>query len=256
MSNEDREALAREGGWIPEDEWDHTKTPPKSGFKSADEFLDDGIQIQKSMAKKLESMEAKLTKSNEALEQQQTDFRKMSDLVHQSHEAELDALKRDLERKRSAAIDEGDSEAAIAADREINELNNRSTSAAGIDPAAQAAVDRWVSANQWYADNPDLRKEADQIGVLLDREGVIPPGPARLAAVEAEIRRRFPDELSSERVVGGAPGSPEGSARTTRKTSGRTYEDLPTEAKSAYDRMKKLNPKLTKSMYTSQYEWE
>jgi len=256
MSVEDREALAREAGWTPESEWDAEKTPPAKGFKTADEFLDDGAMMLRSTNKQL----AKLQK---ALEEQKTEnhqlaeaSRKAADLVHQQHLRELDAQKRDLEGRRQVAIDEGDSEAALRADRELRDIENRAPSAAQVDPALSKAVDDWVAANPWYTDNPDLRNQADQIGLRMEREGVIPPGPARLAAVEAEVRRLYPDQLSSDPVVGGVPGNPEGARATTRKTSGRAFDDLPNDAQEAYYRMKKTNSSMTKPMYLSQYEWE
>lgn len=258
MSVEDRESIAREAGWIPETEWDTEKPTPRGGFKSADEFLDDAPRILLSATKANKKLQAKFDKLASKLEETVTDSRAVNALVQQGYEREKrekDRLQRELERTRQVAIDEGDSEAALAADREIRTLEVEAPQSQ-VDPAAELAVQQWVDANPWYTHNPDLRNRADLIGQRLDREGALPPGPARLAAVEAEVRRLYPDELTSNAVVGGVPGNPEGARATTQKTSGRTFDDLPNDAQEAYHRFKTLNPSLTKPQFITEYEWE
>ena len=156
---------------------------------------------------------------------------------------------------KQTAIAEGDAEAAIAADREMATLQADPTPQPGTSPDQQAVVNQWIAQNQWYERDPELRDIAAGISMQLETQGV-PPGPQRLAAVSKEIRGRYPDRVSSDPVIGGAPGNPEGNARPVGRSNGRTFDDLPKEAQSAYTRFKKLNPALTKPQYLAEFEWE
>jgi len=257
MSVEDREKLARDAGWIPEGEWDSNKTPPKS-FKTADEFLDDAPLMLLSMRKSQTKLESQLAKTNEKLSQTVTDSRAVNALVQQNYEREKrekERLLRQLEGDKQTAIAEGDAEAAIAADREMATLQADPTPQPGTSPDQQAVVNQWIAQNQWYERDPELRDIAAGISMQLETQGV-PPGPQRLAAVSKEIRGRYPDRVSSDPVIGGAPGNPEGNARPVGRSNGRTFDDLPKEAQSAYTRFKKLNPALTKPQYLAEFEWE
>ncbi|GAH46276.1 unnamed protein product, partial [marine sediment metagenome] len=180
-------------------------------------------------------------------------------LVQQSYEREKrekDRLFRQLEGEKQAAIDIGDSEAAIRADRELSTLQATPEQPPGpATPTSeqQSQVNAWMERNPWYKENPDLREQAE----LISREigAAYPPGLPRLAAVEAEVRRRFPEQLSSA-SVGGSPGNPASGVRQTGRTNGRAFDDLPSDAQEAYHRFKKLNPAMTKPQYLSSYEWE
>lgn len=256
MSAENREAIAKEAGWTPESEWDPDKPPPRGGFKTADEFLDDGAMMLRSTNKQLQKLQKSLEESKVENKQLIQASQDAAALVQQQHVRDLEAQKRELEGRRQVAIEEGDGEAVQRTTEELYQLNTQPVQGQQVDPAAQRVVDEWVIANPWYTSDPDLRDIADGIGNRLNREGQIPPGPARLAAVEAEVRRLYSDRLSSDTVVGGAPGNPEGARTTTQRTSGRTFDDLPQDAQEAYHRMKKTNSSMTKPMYLKQYEWD
>jgi len=257
MSVEDREKLAREAGWIPEGDWDASKTPPKN-FKTADEFLDDAPLMLLSSRKAMSKLEAKLEKVDAKLKQTVTDSRAVNALVQQGFDREKrekERLLRQYEGDKAEAVAQGDVEAGIQADREIASLQTEAPAASGVTPAQQAVVDQWVGANPWYARDPELREVAAELSVQFEAQGV-PPGEARLAAVSREVRARYPDRTASDPVLGGAPGNPRSDARPVARTNGRTFDDLPKESQSAYNRFKKLNPALTKPQYLAEYEWE
>lgn len=256
MSSEDREKLAREAGWISEDEWDPKKTPPKV-FKSADEFLDDAPLMLLSQRKAMSKLENKFEKLSGKLEQTVTDSRAVNALVQQNYEREKrekDRLKRQLEGDKAEAIAEGNAEGAIVADRELIQLETEPQQA-GVDPQQAAMVDQWVAVNPWYARDPELRDIAADISQQLEAQG-IPPGEQRLAAVSREVRARYPDRTSSEPILGGAPGNPASDVSPVGRSSGRSFDDLPKEAQASYNRFKKLNPAMTKPQYLAEYDWE
>lgn len=257
MSVEDREQLAREGGWIPEDEWDSNKPTPKGGFKTADDFLNDAASMLISSRKQQAKLESKLDKMGKRLEQTVADSRAVNALVQQGYEREkreADRLRQQLEGDKQAAIDIGDSEAAIRADRELSKLEAVQPAVPAVDPTVEKQVAAWVQRNQWYRDDPELREAAEQISTEIG--AAYPPGLPRLSAVEAEVRRRFPDRVSSAPQIGGTPGNPASNTRPTGRTNGRTFNDLPEEAQSAYTRFKNLNPSMTKTQYLAEYDWE
>jgi len=258
MSVEDRETIAREAGWIPENEWDSSKPAP-AAFKTADEFLNDAPKMLLSARKANAKLEAKVDKIVKTLEQTRTDSRAVNALVQQSFEREKrekERLIQQYEGEKAVAIDTGDGEAAIRADRELSKLHAEPEAAspsAAPNSQQQAQVNAWIERNPWYRDNPDLREKAEAISQEIG--AAYPPGLPRLAAVEAEVRRRFPQEVSSA-PIGGSPGNPASGVRQTGRTNGRAFDDLPNDAQEAYHRFKKLNPAMTKPQYLASYEWE
>lgn len=252
------EQAARDGGWTPENEWDTTKPPPIAGFKSAEEFLQDGAAMMRSTRK----ANMKLTKLVEELsakvDAQSTVGANVSALVQQNHDRERrdkDAQKQMLEGQRTAAIAEGDSEAAIQADRALRNLEIPAATAGQPSEAMKDTVKQWMRDNQWYARDPGLQDEADKISKTLKAQGM-QPGPELMAAVAKEIRERFPERVASERPLGGAPGTPEVEPNPIKRGNGRSFDDLPQSAQDAYTAFRKDSPQFSKSAYLANYDWD
>jgi hypothetical protein len=261
MSDADKLEIAREHGFVPEDEWNPERPPPKGGFKTAEEFLDDAPAMLLSMRKQNKKLVNTVSGLKQTLDQTITDSRAVTALVQQGFEREKrekEALKLQLEAQRKAAIDEGDSEAAIDADRKILALEAAPTNVPAngeIPPQQKARIQSWLRENDWYVRDPYLRDRCDELSAELEAEGV-PLGQARLDAVAQKVRERYPDRVNSSAGLDIAAGHPNIGSKRPGPDNGKTFANLPQDARDAYERFHKLNSKLSKSQYLAEYEWE
>ncbi len=259
--SENAESLAREGGWTPEHEWDPSKPKPTAGFKTAEEFINDGVQMMKSTRKTNQKLMKMVEELSAKVEAQSAVGEGVSALVRQNMERtkrDEDAQRVSLEGQRTAAIAEGDSEAAIQADRAIQALEKPAiASGRGSEPtpAMKEHVKQWMRDNPWYVNDPGLQEESEKISNVLKATGM-KAGPKLMAAVAKAIRERFPERVASERPLGGAPGTPEGDPNPIRRSNGRSFDDLPQTAQDAYTAFQKDSPRFSKSEYLANYDWE
>jgi hypothetical protein len=94
--------------------------------------------------------------------------------------------------------------------------------------------------NAWYKDDPDLAAVADGVSIRLRNERPDLDGRGHL------------DELTKRVKEGNAQRAPQG--------DGRTFADLPQDAKDAYYEFKEMiestGKKYPKEQYLKNYEWE
>lgn len=257
----DWETEARAEGWVPEGEWEGAA--PKHGFLAAKEFVQRGRDVLPIVKAKNRRMEGELA----ALRSELTDLKGSADRFNrfaqdaiERERREKAALLEQMESRRAQAITDGDGQAAVAAERRIGELRSQVEAAPAYTPPAPqyteeqlAPVKQFLAANEWYERDPDLRDWADARSVRLRNEGH-PPGAALLEKVAQQVREAFPQKFTKS---GSAVSSVESGGRRQPEQFGkRTFDDLPEDAKRAYDSFKRTNPSFTKAQYLNLYEWD
>lgn len=243
MSEEERnyEAEARKEGWVPQDEWNG----PDDKWKPAQQFVEDGEKIVPILKSKVDRLENRI---DEVL----TTNQKLNEFHQQSLAKERKAkeeLIKELEQVRQQAVTEGDGEAFTRADSQLNELRGGDNyMQQQLDPMAE----QWLSNNQWYTQNFELGAYADGLADRLRDMGY--SGQAYYDELTKRVKERFPDEFGNKNrqrassvETGGAPDV---------DSKSRTFDNLPDEAKKAYERFKRDVPGFTKKQYVEQYDWE
>lgn len=238
MSEEatDFEALARSEGWVPPEEW--KGDPPRNGFLSAEEFVERGKTV-------IPIINAKLRKEQEARENLEKTLSEVKSFYDKSMERQRQELQSEiarLKKERAQAISEGDGDRFDKIDAELQQLQS-------VPQQPPAELQQWLSANDWYQKDPALQAWADGRANQLRAEGT-PPGKAILDRIAKEAREAFPERFEKPK-----PPSPETGRRQTKK-SGRSYDDLPAEAKAACDRFCKTIKGFTKEDYLANYSWD
>jgi hypothetical protein len=241
------EEEAAKMGHVPQEDWkgDPDKWRPAKEFVLRGENI---IPIMRDKVSKLEKdldMAVKLTKAE--LEQ----VRKESyDRAKQEYESKLAAL----DRKEAEAVEVGDTEAY----KEVKKERQSIKPPAEPKPVNQEPphFTEWKEKNPWYQEDQDLADYADFISHKIVHET---PGitPAKLAEeMTARTKKQFPHKFTNPNRD--KPGDVEGGSRAGgKKTTEKTFNDLPADAKGAYDRLaskfKVQGRELKKETYAKEY---
>lgn len=236
---------AREQGWVPQEEW---KGDPDK-WVDAETFVKRGEEIlpivNARLAKEREKVEA-LTGKIAAISEDAKAFREFQRAAADRTKQEYEAKIADLKERRSEALSQGDGKMVTAIEEQIERTPKPELPPPQASPQDQAILDAWVGENTWYQSNAKLRRYADATG--LEYAGKL-TGKAFLDKVAEEVKEAFPSEFKNTNrtrtdvdVGTGAPAP----------ASGRTYKDLPPDAKEACDRFVGMKW-LTREQYLADY---
>lgn len=241
--SEDRdwEAEAKAGGWqdapdhIPEDKRVDAKTFVERGEKIAG--------IQKSKADRLEARIEEM--SSTFADFQQHHQRTLAKERQQARDRIAE-----LEAERAQAITEGDGTRFTKLDQELNDLKSAEpVGKAELDPLAQA----WVTQNQWYATDDILNAYADGISERVSKAGYT--GQAYFNELTRRVKEAFPEKFKNP--ARSQPGVVETeSARESDDPKPKSYQSLPSDAKSMCEKFVRTIPGFTKEQFLAEYDWE
>lgn len=254
------EDRARLSGWKPKDEF---RGDP-ARWTDATTFVERGEKILPIVLERNRALEDKLSRITDQLGEvttRQTEtaqaFVEYRDFARKSEERSYQRAKAELEARMNAAVDTADRDTYQRAKAELDQLE-RPPAAAAADkseaPKQQPQVDpvvrEWVGENDWFNRDPTLGAFATALhGRLLQEK----PGLSlreNLAEVRKEIVARFPEKFGNpKREAPAAVASP--TAASKKSKIGKSFDDLPGEAKSACDRyIKMINAGNPKTPYT------
>lgn len=259
----DIEATARRMGWRPKEEF----KGDEAKWVEADTFVAK-IQDEVPLLKRtLRDMDAKFAKQEKKLEEAVQVLSEFRDFASKGEERAYQRAMTDLLAKREVAVASADTAAFHSAQADIDKLNAEAKAAttpkkpveeteARTVPAPPKAITDWMDDNPWYSSDTLLHNVAKGIDATILKEQ---PGLGlsdRLAKVKAEVMARFPEKfgVNTRRDAPGAVGASD-SPRTTAKRGGKSYDDLPPDAKRACDKFVKTIPKFTREQYLKTYAW-
>lgn len=247
------EAEARKFGWRPQEEF---KGDP-ADWRDADEFLKRGREINGYLRKDLD----KINKRNEDLMRELSEMKGTVQEFKKFHEeTEKRAYERALQQLREEkknAIREGDGDRVIEIEEQMDALKeDQSKRQAAPQQQQQPRVpdpvfENWVNeGNQWYTTDREMQEFADATAITMHQRGSKLTGVEFMEAVKEKVKRAFPEKFQNENRT--RPNAVEGnsSARPTR--GGKSYSDLPPEAKAACDKFVKQGL-ITQKQYVSEY---
>lgn len=250
LEPEEIEAKARDMGWVPEEEW--KGDPPPKGFLSAEEFYRRGQETLPLIQSQLKKREAAIDSLKKDIEELKSSTKQSNEFLQNQirrQQQENQQLIQQLEQQRANAISEGDGQAAVEAERQIQQLR---TETPQYDPMARQVLEDWLKENEWYGTDPVMRNWADGKAQELKQSG-FPTGPVLLNQLANEVKQAFPDRFNASE----ATPVVEGKGRKAGQSWGkRSFDDLPDEAKKEFQKFKDLIPGLTKKQYLEQYDWD
>lgn len=240
VDERDWEGEARAQGWAGAENW---KGDPKD-FKSAEQFVKDGEKIPAILKSKVERLENRV----EQLLDSNKKFNEFSQKSLAKERKEKDKVIKELQAVRKQAVTDGDGDAFDRADQQINDLREEPEPTQELDPAAK----QWLENNNWYQTNDTLAAFADGIADRLVGQGYT--GQAYFDELTKRTQEAFPDQFKNKNRQ--KPNSVDGGTPPVKSSSGRTFNDLPKEAKAAYANFKRDIPDFTKDQYIEQYDWD
>lgn len=259
--NGDIEATARRMGWRPKEEY----KGDESKWVEADAFvarIQDEVPVLKRTLRDMDSKFAKLEQKLAEQTQVLTDFR---EFASRGEKRAYERALAELTAQREVAVAHADTEgfkAAEAAIAKLNEETKPTTTERKADPPPRTEttpqpvpeISDWMSRNSWFNTDTELHEEARLIDASLMRRHPGMPIAERLEMVTARVRKEFPEKFGNVRRDAAATVAQPGGQTTTRKR-GRTYDDLPSEAKRACDKFVKTIPGFTRDQYVKDFDW-
>jgi hypothetical protein len=256
----DAETKARRLGWVPKEEF--RGDPDK--HRSAEEFLRRGEEILPILQRDNKRLHENFGKVEKELKETRETLQSFAEFTQKNAEREYKKSLRELEARLDAAIETADVTQARQLRKEIAELDGgppapkpKPEPVGEVDkPAVDPEVASWIEQNDWFNKSASLRTYAvEEFGELEKRY----PGKSQtelLAEVKQRTVDRFPDKfgINPKRENAAAVASP--SAEGARRKAGKTYDDLPPEAKKACDKYVRTIPNYTRDKYVKDYEWD
>lgn len=258
------EIAARRLGWRPRSEY----SGPPEKFVEADEFVrrtDESVpllrQNYRALHERFSQVERKLADTTQLLQE----FR---DFSAKGEQRAYERAKRELEERQRVAVSQADTEAFEKTAAEIAELEKSRPKPAPEPvepqrkiPEPDPRITTWISDNPWYNSDGQLRAFAGAYDQYLMASAPGMDIGERLAAVKAKTMAEFPDKFgNSRREAPTNVASPAAASAPRRKGNGRSYDDLPPDAKKQCDKLvaqfKGSKTPYTREEYCRDFDWE
>lgn len=242
--DEDTLKEAKRQGWVPQEEYEG----PADKWVDADTFVKKGREIN-----------AILRKDNEFLKREVAEMKSTMLEFKKFHaETEKRAYERamqDLREQKKEAISQGDGDRVLEIDDAIDELKEKRQEVSETKAAPYQQPDatfvEWSSENQWYVNDTELKAEADLIGQAIKARQPNLIGKDFLNEVAKRVKKMYPEKFTNTNR--GRPSAVEtGSPAPARGKVGKTFNDLPAEAKAACQKFEKSGL-LTRDQYLKEY---
>ncbi len=259
----DVEKEAKQMGWVPKEDF----RGDQERWVDAQTFYDRGQQVlpiikkdRERLSAEVQAVRGELTTTQQLLSgalDSLTEFKKYHDeTAKREYERALSKLKSD----KKAALKEGDTDAVVEIDDAIATLREESAAPAApqpekpptkIDYTQTPWFQDWYRDNSvWYGKDAERTDYAHMVTPGIRQQHPNLTGKEFLDKVTTEVEKRFtaPRRNGADRVEGSRGGA------TQSGRNGKSYDDLPAEAKVACD---KFAGKLvgTGKAYKTEKEW-
>jgi hypothetical protein len=220
-------AKAEKMGWTPKDQF---KGDPAK-WRPADEFVERGENM-------LPLLRAQAKRQEREIAELKAGMKELGEYHTKTEQRAMEKALLQLRQERADAIAKGDGAAFDKVDAEIADLKKK------VETKAQPAQKKddndpvfqeWLSRNRW-AEDEEMQLVGEAIGKSLVSKGEKATGMDLLDLITKEVKRRYPEKFENPRR-NSAPSVESGSG--PRKTTGKTFADMPAEARAACERMAK-----------------
>lgn len=193
----------------------------------------------------------------EKLEKQQQTFEKFVKFQEEEKERirieARDSALKEIRERQNQAVSDGDTDAFKKAQADEDALRK----AQEVKPQEQRQehpdFQDWIAENKWYQEDEEAGVLADYHGQQLQQTRPDLQGRAFFDAVKSRVQKALPHKFENpNRNKAAAVES--GGGRKPR-VNGKTYSDLPADAKKACDEFVEMMPGYTKEQYVKDYDW-
>ena len=256
---------AESQGWVPKERFRGNE----SDWVDADTFVKRGREIlpilrknNENLIKDLQATKDQLKEFREAAE----DFKKFQRESYERKAQEYESQIQEIKESRAQAISDGDGQKVNALDDALDQAKENFKEAKqsvkdvvsakdpeptpeAIDPGLQA----WLDRNTWFGQDKRLTGMVNGIGESLRLEFPLLKGQAFLDKLDEVLAEEFPNKFGKKQSPSSRVES--GSGRQSRSGgNAQSYDNLPSEAKSACDRFVKQKL-MTREQYVADFDW-
>ena len=256
---------AESQGWVPKERFRGNE----SDWVDADTFVKRGREIlpilrknNENLIKDLQATKDQLKEFREAAEE----FKKFQRESYERKAQEYESQIQEIKESRAQAISDGDGQKVNALDDALDQAKENFKEAKqsvkdvvsakdpeptpeAIDPGLQA----WLDRNTWFCQDKRLTGMVNGIGESLRLEFPLLKGQAFLDKLDEVLAEEFPNKFGKKQSPSSRVES--GSGRQSRSGgNAQSYDNLPSEAKSACDRFVKQKL-MTREQYVADFDW-
>jgi len=246
------EKKAKQFGWVPKEQYKGAE----SSWLDAPEFVERGEQIlpivqqnNKRLMQQNQQLSGRLSSVEESLRASDAVIRTLEESHEADTAAQVEATRKELKAELEAASRDGDHKSVADLTEQLTRLptvekkeklngeeqEEQRRKPAEPSPAMKAEIQDWYARNPDYTANARKRALSVAISQELRQAGDTTLGAEFLDKVAEEVDKVLGDGGRSghSRVAGDNGG---GGRRQQAAAGGKTYADLPAEAKAACDR--------------------
>jgi len=246
------EKEARLFGWVPKEDFRGNE----DDWRDADAFVKKGREINGFLRKDRERLMQELNKRDAKIAEIEAATKKFSEFHAQTEERAYKRAIEDLKAAKKEAREIGDVDKEIEIEDQIADLKEErkavetKVTPTPVTPVLDPVFVAWNEDNKWFGTDRGLTAAANGIGETIRLTHPHLVGRDFLDEVVRQTKEEFPEKFESKRarsnmVEGGTTG-----ARVS--AGGKSYADLPKEAKEACDSF--VNKKwMTREQYVKEY---
>lgn len=260
------EKEARIFGWVPKEEFRGSE----DDWVDAEVFVKRGKEINPILRKNNELLMKKLDEKAKEIDSIKASVEEFKQFQKESFErktAEYEIQIAELKSKKREAIAEGNGDAVVDIDDQIDSLKEAQREAkaeakakADVPPPAQASIpddpelQSWLGRNQWFGSDTEMTEMANGLGSSVRKQFPHLTGRDFLDKLDDRIKEYFPHKFTGNKAKGSAVDS-SGSVRGSGSSGKKSYDNLPADAKQACDRFIKNGWIKSKQEYVDSYDW-
>ena len=251
------EVEARKMGWVAKDEFKGAADK----WRPAEEFLDRGKRILPIVLKENERLQRNLDRVKDDLKELRDSTKQLVEFHTDAAKREYERGRREIEAKIEAAAANADANTVRQEMVNLDNLTKQNTPPAKKVEQQQPQIDPdtqdWINKNPWFTRDKVLAAYAIDVYGNLQKEKPGMTESALLAETARQTSNKFPEKfgINPNREGAAAVATPSGGTGGQRK-NGKTYENLPPDAKQACDKFVRTIPGYTKEKYVQAYEWD
>lgn len=260
------EKEARIFGWVPKEEFRGSD----DDWVDAEVFVKRGKEINPILRKNNELLMKKLdekAKEIDSIKASVEEFKKFQKDSFERKTAEYEIQIAELKSKKREAIAEGNGDAVVDIDDQIDSLKEAQREAkaeakakAEVPPPAQASIpddpelQSWLGRNQWFGSDTEMTDMANGLGSSVRKQFPHLTGREFLDKLDDKIVEYFPHKALGKKAKGSTVDST-GNVRGGTSSGKKSYDTLPDDAKKACDRFIKQGWIKSKQEYVDSYDW-
>lgn len=250
--NEEVRSEASRLGWVDKDQF---RGDPED-WVDAQSFVRRGREILPILKKNNEKLNGKVRELEQRLMEQSQTFGQFQEFHTRALEQQKQEALKQLRAARKQAIETSDGDAFDQVEEHIRSVEayrpTQQPPQSQQNQQVPPGFVEWVADNPWYAKDREMASEADVLGQQIYAQGFRGSYRELLDEVSKKVRDAHPQKFRN--TARSLPASVSEPSPAPRK-SGKSWNDLPAEARDIGDRFVRTIPGYTREKYLANYQW-